>query len=244
MTPHPSLRVLTGLGAALAGAQYLPSVVTLGQWTPLRAAPFGWCRWAGPERAQVAITFDDGPHPRATPAVLDALDDLGLAATFFVLGQEARRYPEVVAEVQARGHQVETHGHAHRHHLARTPRWVLRDLQEAQATMEELGVHPTWYRPAYGQATGFTLAAARSLGLAPVLWSAWGREWTTEDPGEVAGRIGRRLGPGAIILLHDSDAYGTPGMWRVGLAALSLVAADLERRSLKAVTLGDMVGAA
>ena len=81
---------------------------------------------------------------------------------------------------------------------------------------------------------------ARRRGWEFVLWSAWGREWTTEDSGEVAGRIARRLQPGAIVLLHDSDRFGPSGMWRVGLGALESVAATLAERRLRSVTLDEL----
>jgi peptidoglycan/xylan/chitin deacetylase (PgdA/CDA1 family) len=74
-----------------------------------------------------------------------------------------------------------------------------------------------------------------------VLWSSWGREWTTDDPDEVARRISGRLDPGAIILLHDNDELGSPDMWRVGLSALPRLAVELERRELEAVTLDELV---
>jgi peptidoglycan/xylan/chitin deacetylase (PgdA/CDA1 family) len=228
--------------AALA-AQYLPSTVTLGQWTSLQALPGDLCRWQGPRDApRVALTFDDGPSPEATPAVLDRLDDLSLVATFFPLASLAEQEPDLVAEVVRRGHAVGTHGYRHEHHLARTPRWVAADLAAADSVMAGLGLHPVWYRPSYGQATGSTLLAARRRGWRTVLWSAWGREWTTKDPTEVAGRIAGRLRPGAVVLLHDNDVFGTPGMWRVGLDSLELVAAELDRRGLEAVTLDTLVG--
>lgn len=231
-------------GAALGAlaAQYVPSTVTLGQWTSLPALPGGLCRWQGPaDRPQVALTFDDGPHPEATPAVLDRLDELGLRATFFPLGSLAEDHPDLVAEVLRRGHQLGTHGYHHRHHLARTPGWVRADLAAADRAMAALDVHPTWYRPSYGQATGATLLAARRQGWRTVLWSAWGREWATDDPGRVAALVARRLRPGAVVLLHDNDAFGPPDMWRVGLGALEAVAAELDRRRLSAVTMDELV---
>lgn len=233
---------LAGIAAAALATQYLPSTVTLGQWTSLQVLPWDLCRWQGPAgRRRVALTFDDGPDPVATPAVLDRLDALGLRATFFPLGSLAEREPDLVAEVVRRGHQVGVHGYHHRHHLARSPAWTWADLGRADRAMQAAGVCPTWYRPSYGQATGATLVAARLRGWRTVLWSAWGREWTTEDPAEVAGRIAGRLRPGAVVLLHDNDAFGTAGMWRVGLAALDEVARELEERQLEAVTLDELV---
>jgi peptidoglycan/xylan/chitin deacetylase (PgdA/CDA1 family) len=189
----------------------------------------------------VALTFDDGPNRHTTPHVLDCLDQLGLRATFFCVGSLVERDGDVVDEIARRGHQVETHGYRHEHHLVRSPRWIVDDLRRAVAVMSECGFPSSWYRPSYGQASGATLVAARALGLRPVLWSSWGREWTTDNPGNVAHRISGRLDPGAIILLHDNDELGSPDMWRVGLGALPRLAAELERRELEAVTLDELV---
>lgn len=232
----------TALAAGALAAQYLPSTVTLGQWTSLQALPGGLCRWQGPtDGGRVALTFDDGPSPEATPAVLDRLDDLGLRGTFFPLGSLAEREPDLIGEIVRRGHQIGVHGHDHFHHLARSPAWVWTDLGRADRAMQSVGIFPTWYRPSYGQATGSTLVAARLRGWRTVLWSAWGREWTTKDHHEVAARIASRLRPGSVVLLHDNDSFGTAGMWRVGLAALDEVAAELERRRLEAVTMDELV---
>jgi peptidoglycan-N-acetylglucosamine deacetylase len=231
----------TAAGVGVA-AHFVPSVAALGQWADLECLPGELCRWRGPRfPPRVALTFDDGPHPTGTPAILDRLDELGTVATFFPLASQAAHEPQLVAEMARRGHGVGTHGNAHEHHLLRTPRWIDRDLDDAARVMEGLGVVPTWYRPTYGQVTGATLAAARARGWRTVLWSAWGREWTTRDPNEVAARIARKLRPGAIVLLHDSDVFGPPGMWSVSLHALELLTAELDRRGLEAVTLDTLV---
>lgn len=238
--------IARGLGvgaAAVLAAEYLPSVAVLGQWTPLRSAPAGLCRWRGPAAAAApaaALTFDDGPHPEGTPAVLDRLDELGLRATFFPLGSAVERHPDLLAEVVRRGHEVGTHGYRHAHHLLRSPAWVARDLRQAAAVMAGAGTAPTWFRPPYGQATAASFVVARRRGWRPVLWSTWGREWSTTDHRAVAARIGHGLRPGGVVLLHDSDAHGRPGMWRTALDALPLVAAELDRRGLRPVTLAQL----
>ncbi len=237
------VRLAAGASAAGLAAQYLPSVATLGQWSSLRTVPAELCRWQGPPRPMVALTFDDGPDPRTTPEVLDRLDQLGLRATFFVLGSDAEAHAEVVAETARRGHLVGTHGYAHEHHLLRSPRWVLHDLRRAKEVMDAIGFPVTWYRPTYGQVTGSTLAMAKGLGLRTVIWSAWGREWTTTDSDEVARRLIGRLTPGAIALLHDTDQHGTEGMWKVGLGALPAVAEHLRTEGLAAVTLDELTAA-
>lgn len=237
---------LCAVGASLAvggaAAQFVPAVVALGQWAPFQMLPGGLCRWAGPRfPGRVAITFDDGPHPEGTPRILDRLDALGLVATFFPLASEVTREPALVRDILGRGHAVGTHGFAHAHHLARSPRWVRRDLDTAGGVMESLGVTVRWFRPTYGQVTGATLVHARRKGWETVLWSSWGREWATSSPEVVAARIGRRLRPGSIVLLHDSDRFGPKGMWRVACEALGAVARELARRDLCAVTLDELV---
>jgi peptidoglycan/xylan/chitin deacetylase (PgdA/CDA1 family) len=234
-------KVIAVMGGIALAANYVPSTVTLGQWSPLRVLPGDLCRWRGPKVSRVALTFDDGPNPETTPHVLDSLDELGLRATFFCVGSLVERDRGVVDDIVRRGHQVETHGYRHEHHLLRSPRWIMNDLRRAIGVMSEGGYPSSWYRPSYGQATGATLVAARAFGLRPVLWSSWGREWATDDPDEVAERITDRLDPGAIILLHDNDELGSPDMWRVGQAALPRLAAELERRQLEAVTLDELV---
>ena len=230
------------VGSGLLAAQYVPALATLGQWTGLEVLPADLCRWRGPSVwDRVALTFDDGPHPTATPAVLDRLDQLGLRGTFFPLASLAERAPGLLAEIVSRGHAVGTHGYLHRHHLARGPGWVQRDLERADESMADLGIRPRWYRPAYGQLTAATLLVARSRGWRTVLWSAWGREWTTGDPAAVASRVVRGLLPGAIVLLHDSDAFGPPGMWRAACEALGPIADELARRRLEAVTLDELM---
>lgn len=242
MTARHVQAVLGSLATAVVASQYVPSVVALGQWGPVRVLPGELCRWQGPRfPGRVALTFDDGPDPEGTPRVLDALDELGLRATFFVLGARARDRPDLVHEVAARGHQVATHGDEHAHHLLHSPAWVHRDLEHARDTMTALGHPPRWFRPAYGQATGATLVLARAMGMRTVLWSASGREWASSDPLAVVGHVARRLRPGAVVLLHDSDRFGPDGMWRAVLDALPLVAAELQRRQLSTVTMDELV---
>lgn len=194
----------------------------------------------------VAVTFDDGPHPDGTPAVLDRLDELGWRATFFVLGTAARRHPDLVTETMRRGHAVAVHGDEHRYLIARPPAAVARDLRRARDTVSDmLGVAPTWWRPPYGVLSGPALLAAARLGLRPVLWSAWGRDWRAEATAQTVvedldtGRL-----DGGTVLLHDSDATSAPGSWRTTVAALPLLAERLDQRGVRVRSLGMTVGAA
>lgn len=237
-------RSVVGSAGVAFAAHMVPSVVSLGQWAPVRVLPGDLCRWRGPARRRVALTFDDGPDPEGTPAVMDRLDELGLKATFFCVGSNVESHPALVGELQRRGHQVETHGYRHDHHFVRSPRWVRADLEAAVAALAAVGVSPGWFRPPFGQTAGATMLEARRHGLRLVLWSAWGREWVDRDAASVAARVRRAVADGAIVLLHDSDAFSPPGSCRRALAALGPIADDLDQRGLQAVTLDQLTGLA
>ena len=230
-----------GFAGMFAAIQWVPSVVSLGQWLPVRSLPSGWCSWRGRSGTTVALTFDDGPDPATTPRILDALDRLGLVATFFCTGAHVERHPGLACELRDRGHAVGSHGYAHEHHLLHGPGWIARDLDAALRVSAAAGLSPRWYRPPYGQCSGPTLFAARRRGLSTVLWSAWGREWAAPDAGAVAARVGAALAPGAVVLLHDSDAFSPPGSVERTLVALESVAADLADRGLRAATLDEVM---
>jgi peptidoglycan-N-acetylglucosamine deacetylase len=191
--------------------------------------------------SSVAVTFDDGPHPEGTPAVLDALDELGWTATFFVLGVEARRYPDIVREAGRRGHEIALHGDEHHYLIARAPWTAYGDLARARDSVADIaGGEPQWWRPPYGVLSGPGLLAARRLGLRPVLWSAWGRDWRADaTAATVVEDLTATPLSGATLLLHDSDVTSAPGSWRTAVAALPMLAQHVAAQRLHAVALRD-----
>jgi peptidoglycan/xylan/chitin deacetylase (PgdA/CDA1 family) len=180
----------------------------------------------------VALTFDDGPHPEGTAAVLEALGEA--KATFFMVGEQVERYPSLAAEVAAAGHEIALHGYRHRNQMRVTPGWLARDLKRgADAIGEATGQAPTLYRPAYGIFTPAGLALARRQ-YSLLLWSKWGRDWRSRTSAEeIAALATRDVGPGDVILLHDADWYSSSGSHRRTAAAVPLVLEELRRRGLQ-----------
>jgi peptidoglycan/xylan/chitin deacetylase (PgdA/CDA1 family) len=216
------------LAAAVSAPHLLPSVLTI---PPLHRAIAPGLAGRGPG-SQVALTFDDGPDPASTPRFLEELDRLGLRATFFLLGSRLAAHPDVAHDVLAAGHEIGVHGWLHRPHLLRAPWQVHADLARTQhAVRDLLGVTPRFARPPNGVITGAGLWSARTLGLRTVLWTADGRDWAADATAEsVAARIGDRVQPGGVILLHDSDVTSAPGSWRAALGALPLLAEHCAQR--------------
>jgi peptidoglycan/xylan/chitin deacetylase (PgdA/CDA1 family) len=208
--------LLYGLGGAAAWAAPAPAAIL-----PSFARPFR-IQLRLPHRDGVAITFDDGPHPQGTPAVLELLARTGATATFFLVGEQVERFPRLAGEIVAAGHEVAVHGYRHRLQLRRSPGAFATDLDRATAVIgETTGRAPTVYRPPYGIFSLPGLRVVRSRGLQPLLWTRWGKDWRADATGaSISSLACARLEPGDIVVLHDADHYSSPGAWRNTAAAL------------------------
>jgi peptidoglycan/xylan/chitin deacetylase (PgdA/CDA1 family) len=202
----------------LAAAHAGPAVTALG---PLRARALPALGGQG-RPDHIALTFDDGPDPFATPHFLRVLERQGVTATFFLLGSMLRRSPGLAREIAAAGHEIGVHGWAHRPLPTRTPRATRDDLLRAvDLTADILGERPVLFRPPYGLMTTPAHLACRAMGLRPVLWTAWGMDWRrSATPASIHARVMRTLRGGGTILLHDSDCTSADGSWRTTLGAL------------------------
>ena len=190
-----------------------------------------------PTPAGVALTFDDGPHPEGTPAVLEVLARAGTPATFFVIGEQVQRRPALVAEIVAAGHAVGLHGFRHRLQVRLAPGVVREDVRRGVAAIEDvIGVTPVLHRPPFGIYSPAGLAAVRAAGLRPLLWSRWGKDWRRlTTPTGIAGRVLAGVLPGDVILLHDADFYSARGSHHRTVAALTPILRELERRKVATV---------
>jgi peptidoglycan/xylan/chitin deacetylase (PgdA/CDA1 family) len=216
---HSRFWTLGALGAAAAWCAPAPAPLV-----PSLAAALGIrCRLR--HQSGIALTFDDGPHPNGTPAVLDALRSASATATFFLVGEQVERWPALAAEIATGGHEIALHGYRHHLLLRRTPADLARDLDRALAVIgEATGRVPTCYRPPYGVFSAAGLAQVRRRGWVPLLWSRWGRDWGPyETPETIARRATTGLTQGDVVLLHDADHYSSPGSWRRTVAALPLI---------------------
>jgi len=160
----------------------------------------------------VALTFDDGPNPEATPLILDALEARGVRATFFILGRHAEQWPDLVKRVADAGHAIGNHGYFHRKLHFKSPSYVRTDLTlGTQAIERASGYHPRFFRAPHGFRSPWVTSIARSLGQRTVGWSFG--VWDSDRPGAdvIVDRILSKTEPGSILLLHDGDGYDPHG---------------------------------
>ncbi|GGS23798.1 polysaccharide deacetylase family protein [Deinococcus knuensis] len=227
------------LNRAALGVAATGLLVVGGPFLLWQRANLGLLR-AGPQtRRVVALTFDDGPDPRSTPAVLDALNAAGAQATFFVLAAPAEAHPDLIARMLREGHEVQAHAVRHRHAWLRTPRGAYRDPGDAAARIGAVirqvgGTQPvTLHRPPHGAYSLFTRLGQRAAGLTGAHWSLEGQDWrAAQTPDGLRAHLRRALQPGAVIVLHDAG----PGA-RVTVPALPGVLADLKARGYAATSL-------
>jgi peptidoglycan-N-acetylglucosamine deacetylase len=184
-----------------------------------------------PSPTGVALTFDDGPHPEGTPAVLEVLAGQGAHAMFFLVGEQVERRPALAVEIAAAGHAVAVHGYRHRLQLRMSSVELAEDLRRGVAVISEaVGAAPVWHRPPYGIYSPSGLRMAREAGLRPLLWSRWGKDWRKfTAPARIASRVTRGVGHGDVILLHDADFYSARGSHLRTVRALPLILAELTR---------------
>ncbi|MEV7973343.1 polysaccharide deacetylase family protein [Cellulomonas sp. NPDC089187] len=156
---------------------------------------------------EFALTYDDGPDPAHTPALLDLLADRGVHATFFVLADAAAAHPDLLHRIINEGHELGLHGQDHRR-LTRVPtRQALAQTAAAQRTVEQLSGAPLrLFRPPYGAHTPALLGGWRRLGLDVILWSGWAADWQDDPAPTIATRAAAAVHPGGILLLHDTRA--------------------------------------
>jgi peptidoglycan-N-acetylglucosamine deacetylase len=190
-----------------------------------------------PGVAGVMLTFDDGPHPEGTPAILEILARSEARAAFFLIGEQVERRPELAARIAAAGHLVALHGYRHRLQLRMRPAEVRADLRRGAAAIEDAtGAPPGWHRPPYGIYSPAGLDAARDAALVPLLWSRWGKDWRKfTTPARITSRTTRAVAAGDVILLHDADFYSARDSHRRTATALPAILGELKRRGLGTV---------
>lgn len=163
--------------------------------------------------ARLVLTYDDGPEPGGTDAVLTALADAGVSATFFVLLTRVRAYPSLFADILAGGHEVGLHGTDHRALPSLTAAEVRERCRDGRAELEDrAGVAVRWLRPPYGRLRLSDWRAARAAGLMPVLWGPSTHDTTSGSVADKLAHAREGIVAGAVLLSHDGFATAMDGV--------------------------------
>ncbi len=184
----------------------------------------------------IALTFDDGPDPRYTPAILNILKKFKAAATFFVIGREAQRHPQIIKAIKSSGCLLGNHSYSHLS-LGKARFSVVREelLKTSDILFKITGDNPHWLRPPGGSVNLILLKFANSLGYRIVLWDIDPWDWSKPDVNTIYRRVVTKAKPGSVILLHDGG-----GNRKNTLLALPLILKSLTNRGFSFVTLDDL----
>ncbi|MDO4540475.1 MAG: polysaccharide deacetylase family protein [Syntrophomonadaceae bacterium] len=193
------------------------------------------------EEKVVALTFDDGPDPQGTPAVLSALAKHDIKATFFVMGKRAKEYPKLLLGVAAAGHELGNHSYQHNYYNHYDYEFIREDINRTQSLLNELtGEAPALLRAPGGNLTNDVIKAARELELMLVNWGSDSRDWENGKSAEsIAAHVLDHVGPGQIILLHD----GCPNSLHTA-AALDTIITALTAQGYRFVTVSELLALA
>ena len=201
------------------------------------------CAVSTPQK-RLALTFDDGPHPRHTLQLLDLLAAKGILATFFVVGRRIRRFRDVLKRTADAGHEIGNHGD---HHLPLSilPGFALRrEIAVTEMLIQQVtGRRPRFLRPPMGWFNDRVLAVATVMGYQPVIGSIHPQDSRQPGTETILRRIRRRIEPGAIIIQHD-------GGWRIAcdrrqtIAAVDRITDELLAQGYRFETLSGLAGSA
>ena len=211
------------------------ALTAAGLWPRSSLLGHNWTSLPESADAQIALTIDDGPHPDVTPRVLDLLARYDARATFFCIGDAARRHPLWIEAIVARGHAVENHSQRHRHNFSLLgPQALRREIETAQNTLGEIsGTRPLFFRAPAGLRNPFLEPVLCRLGLHLASWTRRGFDTRTRDAAVVTQRLLRGLAARDILLVHDGHAalgaHGKPVVLDV-LPAVLRAAADARLR--------------
>lgn len=150
---------------------------------------------------QVALTFDDGPHPHYTEQLLDGLKERGVVATFFVTGEHAKLHPDIIKRMQEEGHVVGNHTYSHMQLRHDNRESFKKELQQTNKVLKEITSEDVVYvRPPYG---AWDKELEKELNMIPVLWSVDPLDWCTDDAAIIVRRVRENVKENSIILMHD-----------------------------------------
>ncbi|BFU45796.1 polysaccharide deacetylase family protein [Krasilnikovia sp. MM14-A1004] len=191
-------RVPTAAAATAAPASAAPASAA-----PASAAPASAARAAAARRT-IALTFDDGPHPRYTAQVLDVLRRYHVKATFCIVGDNAARYPALVRRIRAEGHRLCNHTRNHANMSRLSSAAARKQIMTAQRQIRAAaGISPTVFRFPYGASNARVRAVVRDCGLRNLGWTVDTRDWERPAAHTITARVLRGARPGAVVLMHD-----------------------------------------
>jgi peptidoglycan-N-acetylglucosamine deacetylase len=198
---------------------------------------------AGKLRCVVALTFDDGPSAQYTPQILDMLKENGVHATFFVIGRNVVKHPDLVKREVDEGHTVGNHTWSHpvMAPLESKEQLHLEIARTDSAIFKAAGVHPTLFRPPHGWRSPWMVKSIENMGYDLINWTVDPKDWKHPKAGVIIKRVDHALGKSAIVLLHDGlEMKEDPGQENT-VVALREILNDFKAKNYEFITISQLI---
>jgi peptidoglycan/xylan/chitin deacetylase (PgdA/CDA1 family) len=190
------------------------------------------------EYMKIALTFDDGPHPRYTPQILEILDEFGIKATFFVIGVNAKYYPDTMEDIIRSGHEIGNHTYSHPHVSGLNSITLTDEVEKCESTIYGLTDYKTkLFRPPEGLIDADIRSVLRELDYKVILWDIDTKDWANTPAEEIADNVIEHIESGDIILMHDYIAHNSPTP-----EALKIFIPKLISMGYKFVVVSELIG--
>ena len=196
--------------------------------------------WNGArDKKLVALTFDDGPHPRFTPKILDVLKKYDAKATFFMLGKHVKLYPEVVKRVANEGHEIGNHTFTHIDVKVNSSQKIYDEFKKTQEIVYEVtGIKPKLFRPPYGFYNSIVKNITSKEGCRIVLWSTNqdSKDWSCPGVNKIVNTVVKKTENGDIVILHDYVVGESDTV-----EALKTILSELKKKGFQFVTVSELL---
>jgi peptidoglycan/xylan/chitin deacetylase (PgdA/CDA1 family) len=191
---------------------------------------------------RIALTFDDGPSADFTPQVLEILERYNVKATFFLLGRNVERSPELARRVVSKGHAVGNHSYSHANLKKLRPELIREEISKAETVIASAtGVRPTLFRAPFGRLNRTVVKEADAAGCAVIQWSLSPRDWAMPKDRRIARRVVSRARNGTIVLLHDAGSRSVFENRTNTVAALPSIIESLRDEGFEFVTVPELL---
>lgn len=190
----------------------------------------------------VALTFDDGPHPPYTGQILEVLREQQVPATFFILGRNAEKHPELLRRIVAEGHQLGNHTYNHVDLLKADRQTIAAEIDRTSEAIRSItGVPPRVVRPPHGFRDAVVMEMMAERGLKVVEWSVSSRDWTNPGVEVIVSRTVSKVRNGSVVLLHDGDGVAAKASRAQTVEATRRIIKELKAQGYRFVTVEDIL---
>ncbi len=187
---------------------------------------------------KIALTFDDGPHPKLTPRILEILNKYHIHATFFIVGENAEHYPDLIGKILEGGHEIGNHTYTHEKVKASSYSGMKREFELCETAIYEISEYKTkLLRPPEGFLDNKIKSISKEMDYNVILWNIDTKDWAHTSPKEICRNVTENISPGSIILMHDYISYNSPTA-----EALELFIPKLLEMQYRFVVVSDLIG--